>query len=111
MYYVLEEPAYEGSSYFPSISAFLDEDGDTFTPDTLKWNLIDMQGNIIRAEQTVAVPGTSLNICLTGADLVVSGNAPVQRIWNVYGTYDSGIQNDVAFLHQVQFTILPRVGG
>lgn len=111
MYYVLEEPAYEGSSYFPSVTAFLDEDGDAYTPDTLKWNVTDMQGNIIKAEQSVSTPGTSLNVVLSGADLVVNGNSPVQRLWNVYGTYDSSLANDVPFLHQVQFTILPRVGG
>lgn len=109
----IEEVAQEGSSFYPRID-FLSESGGAVVPDTLYWNLTDMDGNTINARSAVQVVSPSQSyyvFVLSGADLNVLGNGIAERILTAYGTYTSSVHgSNRPFLFQVKFGIQPKVG-
>lgn len=101
---VLTTNAIEQSTYIITAS-FTDEDGSDVTPKTLTWTLTDEAGNVINSRQDVALtPNTSVEIVLSGDDLVVSTYG-TKRIVTVEGTYDSDAGTDLPLRDQVRFTI------
>jgi len=80
--------AVEESTYIVT-AAFTDEAGTAVVPSAITWTLTDIDGTVInvRKDVVVAVPAESINIVLTGDDLVVSGSRT--RIVTVSATYNS----------------------
>lgn len=83
--------ATEGSTYIVT-AAFTDEDDVAVVPDTITWTLTDTLGTVVNSRQdvSVAVPASSIEVVLSGDDLVVEGyNSPV-RVFTIEATYTSG---------------------
>jgi len=79
--------AVEESTYIIT-AAFTDEAGDAVVPATVTWSLTDIDGTAINSRTDVSeTPASTVNIVLTGDDLVVSGSRT--RVVTVSATYDS----------------------
>jgi hypothetical protein len=80
--------AVEKSTYIVT-AAFVNEDGDAVTPETVVWTLSDIDGTVINSRENVSeTPATTVNIVLTGDDLGVSTVGP-KRVVTVLATYNS----------------------
>lgn len=85
----LNTPAVEGSTYIVTTAA-VNEDGDAVTFKTFAWTLTDVDGTVINTT-TVATPGASVSVVLTGTDLALQSgeSGETVRVLTVEGTYDS----------------------
>jgi hypothetical protein len=83
------DAALEKGTYVVSLS-FENEDGAALTPAALTWSLFDENGSIVnsRLHVSIAVPAASVNVVLSGNDLVYS-DSQSKRIMVVEGTYTS----------------------
>lgn len=84
--------AKENSTYVITVT-FTDEDGDAVVPTSITWSLTDKSGNVIndREDVAVAVPASSVDVVLSGADLAVGTATAVQRYFLVEATYNSDL--------------------
>ena len=89
---MIKPNANESSSYYV-LATFYDEDDSPVVPDTLKWTLEDISGNIVNSRDDVVV--TTLNstvvIALSGNDLAVDGYFSNRRVMTFTGTYTTNI--------------------
>lgn len=111
--HVFEEVADEHGVYYPRI-AFVDENGNPFTPDALFWSLTDLDGKPINGRLDIEVdpPENPLELVLSGADLAAMGDHLVARILTFSGEYTSFVHgSEQPFSFQARFNIQPRVGG
>lgn len=82
-----------------------DEDGNAVVPNELSYTLTDWSGAVMNGlEGEAIVPASSVDIVLTGDDLVIGDTTP-QRFLLIEGTYDSSDGNDLEMRHQIEFTI------
>jgi hypothetical protein len=80
--------AIEESTYIVT-AAFVDEDGDAVTPQTVIWSLTDIEGTVINSLEDISeTPATTVNIVLTGDDLGVVATGRM-RVVTVEATYNS----------------------
>ena len=111
----LSEKAVEGSTF--TIRAEFNEvmpDG-TKTPVVpnapLIWTLSDKDGSIVNSRSSVPItPAASVDIVLSGADLVLTTDRPVRRYVTVIGTYNGVAGNDLPIIDEVSFQISNLVG-
>lgn len=99
--------ASELSSYVITIN-FTDENGKAVIPDSVKWTLTDLVGNIINSREEVSVTALSASvpIVLSGDDLLVSLNYETEkRMLTVKGTYTSSEYGELPITGAVIFTI------
>ncbi len=102
----LNTRAKEKGTYTVVVS-FTDEDGSAVTPNNLQWSLKDLQGNFInyRSGETL-VPGTSVNITLSGLDLALpSGSDEPSVVVVLEGDYDSSYGSGLPISDSVIITI------
>jgi hypothetical protein len=77
--------------------AFTDEDGTSVVPTSIKWTLVDMFGTVInnRDRVVVTVPAASVNIVLSGNDLLILPREvraeQVDRFIVIEALYDSSL--------------------
>lgn len=98
--------AVEKSTFTITVS-FTDEDDQAVTPNSAKWSLTDLQGNTINDRNAVELtPATSINIVMSGDDLVVPiGSTVVHRVLLVEGDYNSNIGSGLPFYAECKFMI------
>lgn len=105
----IAEKAIEQSSYEVSIN-WVDEAGDSVTPDTMAWTLHDGDGRVVNSRSSVSIgsPAANEKIFLEGNDLTVPGNSPITRYVLFEGTYTSVTYGAGKPLRdQVSFDIIP----
>lgn len=94
--------------------SFEDEEGTALTPDTLYWNLVDEDNNIINSRENVELtPDSTVTITLSGDDLpaVENANDTYVHLWLVvHGTYTSDLGSNLPFQDQVRFSVEPIKG-
>ena len=78
---VLSDPAKEEATYIITVD-FEDEDGDPVVPTSITWTLTDSSGTVIndREDEVVAVPAPSIDIVLSGNDLVVQSGETASKV-------------------------------
>lgn len=99
--------ASELSSYIITLS-FTDETGNAVTPDSVKWTLTDLDGNVINNRQDVVISSlsSSVPVVLEGDDLLVGVNYRLEkRMLTIEGTYTSSIHGELPITGAVIFTI------
>ena len=103
---VLTTYAKEGSTYIITI-AFEDENGDAVTPNEATWTLTDPAGNIINSREAVTISSlsTSIDIVLSGDDLMSLESNGNERRLLIEGTYDSDAGSDLPLKDEVTFYI------
>lgn len=89
---MIKPNANESSSYYV-LATFYDEDDSAVVPDTLKWTLADISGNIVnsRDEVVVSTLNSTVVIALSGDDLAVDGYFSNRRVMTFTGTYTTTI--------------------
>jgi len=105
----IEETAIEKSS-FKITATFYDESGNAVAPDTLTWTLTDENGSVVnnREDVNISSPQSSESILLSGDDLAIDGNDPVERIITFEGTYTSAeFGSGLPLIDESVFTIIP----
>lgn len=109
---ILNTEAVEGGTMVVNW-AFVDEDGNSATPDSMAWSLSDEAGNIINSREAVALtPAAAVDIVLSGADLALDGGTPgkyYKRILSLAATYDSAAGSSLPYREEVAFKIFKRV--
>jgi len=107
--------AQEGSTYVIQAD-FVEKTSDgvvgPIIPNTgLTWSLRDAQGNFINGREAVSlIPAESVNIVLSGNDLLLGGNYPGRRYLTIDGTYDSLLGEDLPIKIETSFQIENLVG-
>ena len=101
----ITSPKAESGSTYVLTCAFTDADGTEVTPTTVVWSLTDNNGNIINSRDDVSItPGTSINIVLSGDDLLRSdGTVRKLTIDAVYNSSTYG--TDLPLTEQATFYI------
>ena len=91
---------------------FADEDGNGVTPDSIKWTLTDVKGNIINSRSSVSVasPATSVNIELSSDDLAVLNRRQTRRKLLIHAVADLQIGNNRDIYDECEFEISNFVG-
>jgi len=92
--------------------AFYDESDPpvAVTPETLFYTLTTFDGVVINEREDVAVtPNETVNIILTGDDLLV-GEFGTDRELAITGTYDSVLANGLSLNQAIRFYIRPLAG-
>ena len=95
-------------STFKITASFTDAEGDAVTPNTIKWTLTDIDGNVINSRSDVSeTPATSIDIILSGDDLAFqSGETYVaERILTIEATYNSTEGTDLPLNEEAHFYI------
>jgi len=87
--------------------SFLDEDENAITPKTGTWTLSDKRGTIINLREDVAISNlsTSINIVLSGDDLIITDSTGVARVLTLKITYDSSYGNDLSLNQEATFSL------
>lgn len=89
-------------------ASFVDEAGDAVTPNTVLWDLMDYDDNIINErEDESETPDTSVDIVLSGDDLAVvtdTRDDTIRRVY-VHGTYDSTYGDDLPYRASILFKV------
>ena len=98
--------AVEQSTYIITAS-FTDEAGNSVTPDSLKWSLVDRKKRIVNNRKDVEITSldTSIDIVLSGDDIAIDGDGEVERWIVVEGTYTSDAGSGLPFRDQASFRI------
>ena len=86
---------------------FADEDGNGVTPDSIKYTLTDVKGNIINSLSSVAfaAPATSVNIELSSDDLAVPNRRQTRRKLLIHAVADLQIGNNRDIYDEAEFEI------
>jgi hypothetical protein len=86
---------------------FLDENGNPMTPTSILWSLSDDHGDIVnfRIDQVIA-PAPSVNIVLSGADVMRMAFDDLIRFLKVSGTYNSANGQGLTFAGQYRFGLI-----
>lgn len=106
--FTTSQAAVERSTYVVTVS-FTDEDGNAVTPNAgLKWSLVqeDKRTAVNSRSDVALTPGTSVDIVLEGADLVV--DAEKDYTWRylvVEGTYDGAIGSNKPIKDHLKFPV------
>jgi len=100
---------YEGTTIFPTVD-FDDEDGNPVIPTSIIWTLSDSIGNIMNSRENivVAVPAASIEIKLTGDDLLIT-SIDKKRLLLVKAIYTSSRGSDLTLNRELEFEIIPIV--
>jgi len=111
----LPDKAVEGSTFGIRADFFDRSPGGVstpFTPNTgLTWDLRDADGAIVNEKEDEPISeAESVYIVLSGADLALVDNHPVERFVTIKGTYDSALGNDLPLIDEVSFQIKNLVG-
>lgn len=110
----LKEKAVEGSTYGIKADFIVKlPEGDTpVAPNApLTWSLTDEDGAIVNSRDDIPLtPATSVYIVLSGNDLALPDNRPVERFVTVRGTFNSTLGNDLPLVDEVSFQITNLVG-
>lgn len=88
------------------VVTFTDEDSVSTIPTALTWSLTDRYGNIINSREDVSItPAATINIVLSGDDLLLSKPHDNVRILLIEGTYDSDLGSDLPLRGEAVFEI------
>lgn len=101
------DKAAEQSTFIVTLT-YTDEDGDSVTPDTVTWSLVDRNSVVInsREDVSIAAPGTTNDIVLSGDDLAIDDGYTEQERWLVVeGTYTSDAGAGLPFRDQCKFVV------
>lgn len=100
------------ASTFVVQAVFTNEDGDSVTPSAITWSLTDAAGTVVNARTDVAVssPASTINIVLSGNDLLLTGYAGTVRILTVEATYTSALGSGLPLKAAARFVVEPLVG-
>lgn len=107
---ILSSQPTQNGTYIVTIS-FIDENGDAFSPVTLFWSLVDINGDIVNNREDVEIsnPTSEESIVLSGDDLAVTDELSTRRIVLISGTYNSTLGNGLPLVDSVAFTIRRQV--
>ena len=97
----------EGNSVIILVSVF-DENGNAVIPTSAIWSLSDDNGNIVnfRLDQKIAVPALTMNIVLSGMDVMRMVFDDLIRFLKVSGTYNSSNGTGLTFAGQYRFGLI-----
>jgi hypothetical protein len=103
---IISPNAIEGSTFIISVT-FYNELNVATVPNTAKWSLSDLSGNIIngRVDQEIAGLTSTVSIVLSGLDLALPEGVDSYRILTITATYDSILEDDLTLVDQVTFLI------
>jgi hypothetical protein len=106
----LTETATEGSTFAVQV-AFTNEDGDAVTPSAITWTLTDLAGTVVNSRSDVSVgsPASTINIVLSGNDLLLTGYVGEVRVLTVEATYTSALGSGLPLKEAARFMIEPLV--
>jgi len=98
--------ATEESTYIITAS-FIDEDDNTVVPKSATWSLTDTSGTVINSRQNVVISSlaASVDIVLSGDDLIVDNNRNTTRILTIKAVYDSNSGSDLPLNDEIYFNI------
>ena len=105
------KPSTEESTFVVTVS-FFETDGTAVAPKLAQWTLKDEDGAIVNSREAVNinVPGTTVNIVLTGDDLALPVTTKPKRYLLIEAVYDSVLYgNDLQLREEGLFTILNLV--
>ena len=105
----LGKKAVENSAYTINV-LWYDEAGDSMTPTTANWSLVDSNGSIVNSLSDVAVttPATSNNIVLNATDTAVISGSTLKRTAKIVASYNSTTYgNNLLLYRDVEFEIDP----
>ena len=88
--------------------SFFDENGNAVVPTSIIWSLSDDNGNIVnfRLDQKIAVPAASVNIVLSGSDVMRMVFDDLIRYLKVSGTYNSSNGTGLTVAGQYRFGLI-----
>ena len=91
---------------------FADEDGNGVTPDSIKYTLTDVKGNIINSISSAVCsnPATSVNIELSSNDLAVPNRRQTRRKLLIHAVADLQIGNNRDIYDECEFEIANFIG-
>ncbi len=90
----LSKEAREGSGYTVTVS-FTDSAGDAVTPSAVTWSLLDIDDEIVNSREDVeAVPGESIDIVLSGDDLVIG-----RKTLSISATIDGIVEHEECYIN------------
>jgi len=94
-----------GSTYIINV-AFFDENGLATIPNSATWSLTDSKGTTINSRSNVVISSlaASVNIVLSGSDLLISNGA--SRTLTVNAFYNSTLGSNLPLVSSVQFNII-----
>jgi len=105
----LTSRAVERSTYIIT-AEFEDASGALVVPDSISWTLTDERGRVMnsRSAVAIAVPASSIDIVLNGADLALTGDGDKGgRVLTVEAVYDSTEGLNLPLKDEVRFRIAP----
>lgn len=105
---ITSKKAIEKSTFVLTIH-FKDEDGEAATPDSLKWSLITVSGDVInsRSEVVISEPQAIQDILLQGDDLaILRGRLEEYRWLIIEATYTSSLGSGLPLNEQIRFSVL-----
>ena len=99
----------EGTTMFPIVN-FDDEDDSAVIPDSILWTLSDGAGNIMNSREdiSIAVPAASIEIKLTGNDLLIV-SIDKKRLLLAKAIYTSSRGAGQTLNRELEFEIIPIV--
>lgn len=105
---VLTDKAQEEGTYIITLT-YYDEDNNAVTPNTVTWDLTDVNGKVINSRSSVSIssPSTSNDVVLQGDDLRIIRKDRLGRRMTVEYTYDSDAGSDLPGKAEIYFEIEP----
>lgn len=99
----------EGSTFFPIVT-FSNENDELVVPNSIVWTLTDSAGNIMnnREDVVVVTPASSIEIKLTGDDLLIDSSMYI-RFLLIKAIYTSSRGSGQTLNKELMFQIVPIV--
>ena len=88
-------------------AAFDDEEDTPVAPNEISWKLTDEFGSQITGALGTITPSTSVDIVLSGDDLIITNTEKLTRLLYVETTYDSNLGSNLPLKDYVRFDIIP----
>ena len=89
---------------------FVDEDGNTVTPNTVQTSLTDASGTVVNSRDAESqTPATTITVVYSGNDHDLTVNADPERIFLVSFEYDSSSGSDLPASAQRRYYIANQI--
>ena len=104
----LAEKAVEKSTFVISASFYDESDPPVLvTPNTISWKLTDEFGGQISGALGTIAPSSTVDIVLSGDNLIITSEGHLVRLLYVETTYDSNLGSNLPLKDYVRFEIDP----
>jgi hypothetical protein len=105
----VSQAAVENGTFIVTVS-FTDEDGNSVVPNSLMWSLVAADRVTVinsRSDVVINPPAASVDIVLTGPDLVKDAGKLVSwRFLVIEGTYDGALGSNLPIVDHLHFPIV-----